>query len=394
MQKIYLLIQNDIETGPYALQELLQLPLKNDNLIWEIGQSEDWLSPLKVPSLQPYLTHNADALVKPEVIAAIQDNRFIGATATAAATVSQRPAAGFLDTRFLTQATVAKAKPQPINTKPATPLKESGIKKYLAKLQQVAPKKKSEPVNEIESEEGESRRLPLLGIVAAVVLLFGWSAYYHKDNKAPAAVAQSVPATPAGPADSYEPQTTENVAAPLPEPIAQVETFSDAAGVTALPPSEVPVDAYLDSVQKVIAAQDNIDAQNQAYLNKASNSSRKLPQKMAARSGTKPYPQQQAAVVARVPLHQQVALHTRYLQAGGKKLSGVEVGVKNNSNTIMKKISVDVFYYRKGDKLFDKETVYFNNVHPHQSQTLSIPGNKKATSARFQLGVVTGTDGY
>ena len=73
-----------------------------------------------------------------------------------------------------------------------------------------------------------------------------------------------------------------------------------------------------------------------------------------------------------------------------QQLFGLEVTIQNKSMQLLKKVTVDVFYYKKGDKLFDKETLYFNNIQPGNSFTLSTQGNRKALAAKFQLGQVIG----
>ena len=51
-------------------------------------------------------------------------------------------------------------------------------------------------------------------------------------------------------------------------------------------------------------------------------------------------------------------------------------------------VFIDIFYYRAGDRLLDKQTVFITNVQPGNSFTLATPGNKKARHAKFQLGKV------
>ena len=55
MQKIYVLLRNDQQTGPYSLQELIQFDLKPYDLIWIEGKSAGWYYPQEIGALHPYL---------------------------------------------------------------------------------------------------------------------------------------------------------------------------------------------------------------------------------------------------------------------------------------------------------------------------------------------------
>jgi hypothetical protein len=55
MQKVYLLLRNNKQTGPYSLEELLQLNLKPFDLVWMEGRSAAWQYPSEIPSLKPYV---------------------------------------------------------------------------------------------------------------------------------------------------------------------------------------------------------------------------------------------------------------------------------------------------------------------------------------------------
>lgn len=55
MQKVYLLLRNNQQTGPYNLGELSQLQLKNTDLIWIEGKSAGWYYPYEVEELKPIM---------------------------------------------------------------------------------------------------------------------------------------------------------------------------------------------------------------------------------------------------------------------------------------------------------------------------------------------------
>lgn len=55
MQKVYLLLRNNAQTGPFDLHELLQFHLKPFDLIWIEGKSAGWYYPQEIEALRPHL---------------------------------------------------------------------------------------------------------------------------------------------------------------------------------------------------------------------------------------------------------------------------------------------------------------------------------------------------
>ncbi len=55
MNKIYLLLRNNKQTGPYNIEELGQLSLKTTDLIWVEGKSAGWRNPIEIDALKSYL---------------------------------------------------------------------------------------------------------------------------------------------------------------------------------------------------------------------------------------------------------------------------------------------------------------------------------------------------
>jgi hypothetical protein len=74
MQKVYLLLRNNQQSGPYELDELLQLQLKPFDLIWVNGRSAAWQYPGEIQALQPYMpiTPHSDLPYQPIATAAME----------------------------------------------------------------------------------------------------------------------------------------------------------------------------------------------------------------------------------------------------------------------------------------------------------------------------------
>lgn len=54
MQKVYLLLRNNLQSGPFNVDELLQHDLKPTDLVWEEGRSAGWSYPYEIPSLKSF----------------------------------------------------------------------------------------------------------------------------------------------------------------------------------------------------------------------------------------------------------------------------------------------------------------------------------------------------
>lgn len=62
MQKVYLLLRNNKQTGPHSLDELLHLGLKPFDLIWVEGKSFGWSYPSEVDSLKSFVAQPTPSL--------------------------------------------------------------------------------------------------------------------------------------------------------------------------------------------------------------------------------------------------------------------------------------------------------------------------------------------
>lgn len=58
MHKIYLLLRNNQQSGPYNLEELVQSGLKPDDLLWIEGKSVGWFYPSELDDLKSYISPN------------------------------------------------------------------------------------------------------------------------------------------------------------------------------------------------------------------------------------------------------------------------------------------------------------------------------------------------
>jgi hypothetical protein len=55
MEKMYLLLRNNKQSGPFSLNELVNLDLKSLDLIWEEGKSKSWAYPSEIRELKDFV---------------------------------------------------------------------------------------------------------------------------------------------------------------------------------------------------------------------------------------------------------------------------------------------------------------------------------------------------
>lgn len=64
MDKIYLLLRNNKQTGPYSVEEIVQMNLKPTDLIWVEGRSAGWRNPIEIDTLKSYVSDLSQQIIQ------------------------------------------------------------------------------------------------------------------------------------------------------------------------------------------------------------------------------------------------------------------------------------------------------------------------------------------
>jgi hypothetical protein len=72
MNKIYLLLRDNKQTGPHSIEELVQLSLKPTDLIWVEGRSAGWRNPMEIDSLKSYVPGFSEPVVTRESMPVVE----------------------------------------------------------------------------------------------------------------------------------------------------------------------------------------------------------------------------------------------------------------------------------------------------------------------------------
>lgn len=394
MHQVYRILRDNKEKGPLTLEELLQLSLKPFDLIWVEGRSAGWRYPSEIESLKPYLengegqkempaaarqVHPASQNTRPIIHQAapsipqpvINEGAAPGGEEELTAEKLERKAAEIY-MRVQAYNEKAQAQQDDVQTKYARSL-EDLKQEYADWLHKKKEKKKfSIPKN------GRT----MMAVLGSLLLVICFTWYFMSGNTRPKTLAvEKEPAHVQGAAFVAEPPA-KNKFRPAPE---YTQAASGAAGH-----KEQSVDEFIDSVERVLAKSSHVGSIPRSFKKAETKSIDTPAQTVSAQT----IPVETPAIEKRVqPSGPVVKMDAHYLQeANRKNIASLEVTIRNNGDDLLRSVTVDVFYYKKGERLFDKETLHFNNILPGNSLTVSKPANKKAVSARFQIGQVSTSD--
>lgn len=356
MLKIYRILRNNKEQGPFTLEELTQLSLQPTDLVWQDGKSAAWRFPGEMESLQPFLPDPAShikqvASPKPiEVISRDEETNIAEETLTAEKL--ERKA----EEIYRRVQAYAQKNPDEIETKYARSLDD--LKQEYADW--LHKKKKRQPIT--------IQPVLIAGASLLIILTVVWMFFVKGNSKDEIKISGVTTANP---------QVNTMIKEGPVQPHSVIGTS------TVKKKERSSVDTFIDSVRRVLAQHEAERKRNPVVV--YTPPSRK---KVESRSSLDAEDSVTAPLDAR-SLTQMVDMKGRPIfSENGRNLEAVEVVIQNNSPQVLKTVSVDVFYYKKGEKFLDRSTLYFKDISPGNSYTLSLPANKKAVSARFRLGKV------
>lgn len=447
MDKIYKLLRNNRQTGPYTLAELVALDLKPFDLIWADGKTAGWMYPSEIEALKPYLAEEKPEPVKAaEAAPAVDTTSTLAEPAQATATVAEKQAtvpssAKHIFISMPAGGTQAKATPVAAASTPqaeGTGEEETPAQKLERKamelrqrVQALAEAKKGESeepsldtkyarsLDDIKEEythwmheqkhKGRAIKISKKQWMQAALVLVVASAGYGVFSwlSAPKETQLAVDPTPvAAPITATHTATPKEREEPAQSVINTDYSERNAGLLEELDRAnkriEEDLKRYPGSEQKTTAppiADADLDAgipdTYDPYEEDTPPETYETKKPEPASTSNPPVRTVSYRTTNKTqPLSQQIDVSAKYLRASrGKGLEGVELRLRNNSTQVLKTVAIDVFYYQDGDRLLDKETVYFNDIAPGEGFTVTAPGNKRASSATYQLGLISSDGG-
>lgn len=397
MLTMYRILRNNKERGPLSLEELLELQLKPFDLIWIEGKSAGWRYPSEIDSLKPYLDNSFEIKDSPAAVisqAVTQIHPASQNTRSSAGTPANTPAP--LPISDVEESNEEELTSEKLERKAAEIYQRvQAYSQQQAQKQQETQTKYARSLEDLRQDYADWLHkkkhkknfsfvtLSKTGLIAGAVctIIIAGALVFLKNDKKPLENGLK-PGEKYISNKSFESKETpkeikrNNDVPPMNEkPVTITGGNNVSAGV-------LSVDEFIDSVRKAMAKSHRTKPSHKT------DNGAKVEESVVNTIPALPEPEP-APPKKEIPTAQQVNMNASYQQdAHRKNISSLEVTIQNNSAGILKVVSVDIFYYKKGDRLFDKETLYFNNIQPGSSMTLSRPGNKKAITARFQLGQI------
>ena len=453
MQKVYLLLRNNQQTGPHSLDELVQLGLKPQDLIWVEGKSFGWSYPYEVEALKPYV---ADPTFKEQEVKETQKiisgtEALMDSSKTSAHEPTQKKVHITLPSKPTQKETVAEEPPADIIERKAeelrkraqsytsshNPLNEPIVEtKYARNLNSLEEDYTSWVFNKKTSKQtGIFKKKGIIAVAAIFLLATGGYYFFSKSNSNRQNIAATVSPNTAQIQNDPESTIDTVVAQPVlvgnPKTGARQgsETSSAHQPISDNKKQSVRAIASSQSPNRVVTAHSNespVKAKEEIYTSEeprqpqdevvANDSKQKktLSQKIGGlfeklktkenkgedESGSAQPDagkQRQAQERAESPsssvkdLSDFASLSSNIRSSGWMMgIQGLKLTLHNNSNYLIESASAEVRYFNDQNELLDTKTIHFSNVPSKKAATASAPDHRLADHIEFRLSAATG----
>ena len=433
MQKVYLLLRNNIQTGPFSLEEVVALKLKSQDLIWEEGKSNGWAYPSEIEILKPYVAEplslqedklpskpDQNGLIitigKPKnvFVSMPPNNRDTANTSSCAEDPFEKKAEALR--RRALSFTPSKLNNDIVNTGiiEAPSVAPNGSRKYLQKINRTVWKRK---------------HLIVAATVLVVVISGSWAvmALLNKEpvaaHKVVALQAYNIPQAPdetihineneEGNIVNREPnekaiqkkiletkkkwESKDNniIAAnkdaslppivPTPEPELLIVAPTAESNPGPIENSSQKKKSFKESVNDLFKKKNDRGVLVDSAINQK-NDARKAQHRAEVSE------EDQAAI----DLTQQVQLRSNQTSENWMMgVQGLKLTVINRSNNYLRSATVEVIYYNEQNEMLDKKILTSSHIDPKKSSVLIVPDNRLADHAAYKLLSATGSaEGY
>ena len=437
MQKVYLLLRNNQQTGPHSFEELLELQLKPFDLIWVEGKSLGWRYPTEIETLKPFF-----ATPEPRQREESPPNPLPPTASPTPVNTTKKifvsmPAGG--------------VNPMPSPKEPVVDPIEQKAEALRKRVEAFTPQQNpvqtnySRNLNEVEEDytqwayQKKTKKSGVLNkkylAIACIILLLsgGWWLGSNFFNRPPVintktAVVQNQKMEEPTFVDSTEP--VEDVVLPEVNPAAlpniaakkeiekprQTEKKKTTAEETILPetivthnePIEKPAGNIISEEtekEKEIIAEAPPAEKKKSLKEKISDllkkrkpgdesteSTSKKTENNGERSSTHRDDTKQEAPVL-TDVSDQVEIRTNKIADSWMMgVKNLKLTLVNNSKLTINSAQVEVLYYSEQKNLLDKKTLSFSNIAPNKSLTLPTPDQRLADHIEYKIISATGVD--
>ncbi|RYZ25538.1 MAG: hypothetical protein EOO10_18015 [Chitinophagaceae bacterium] len=429
MQKVYLLLRNNQQTGPYSLEEIIQFDLKPFDLIWIEGRSAGWYYPQEIQALQPHLSFLKHPTTPPVInpVSSVEKPKaetepkkvFVSMPSN---TVAEKPTPKPSFSSPNNDLNVLPKTPEPVFAKRET---EELTTAYSKSLQEV----ETDYMNWVYKKK-KNRKSPVSVKGAVVACLFvgvvfaGWmivkpsaenpvktpaeqTAFLSSQNELPAdSVKEDAPSTEEGKAVTNKKvkQTKVKLSAEsqTKSAIQQVQKGSKETVAVVNKPAENDYEIVPEIKEESNPVVE--EKKSEPVAVEAPKEKKKLRDKIADLFKKKPEEKKEEAV----PAEEENGERRSVRREAGSNLAqlmtvkfaipndwmmgikGAKATLANRSSETIVKAVVEVIYYNDDNDVLDKKTVSFSNIKSKQTQTISIPDHQTATRLEYNVVSATG----
>ncbi|MBB1283438.1 hypothetical protein HRH25_03555 [Flavisolibacter sp. BT320] len=408
MQKIYVLLRNDQQTGPYSLEEIIQFDLKPYDLIWIQGGSAGWYYPQEIAALHPYLSflpkkQTPVAEAKPPFVA-MPSSSYTATTPAASSSTGYKPeepvykapaaaAPAALEDAVFAQFRKAPEKATPPATHQTTvAAKKKGVNPVVVGITTVlivggvfaaswmfnrgdkaATQTFSEVVSnfpveeEIQEEEKQTAAVSPSASTPQPQRSRRASAATATNTKPDAKLERETATVSSEPSLEIE----EEPATPPDGPPATIRTENEAEAKTGTSETSAPQEKkkkLRDKIFDIFRKKPEETKQEEAGAAETTPSERS-----ASRRDESANLVQMVHVRLTVPNEWMMGIH------------GAKATLVNRSNETVQKAIVEVQYFDDDNQLLQKKTISFDKVGGKDSKTISIPDHPTATKVDYSV---------
>ena len=422
MQKIYSLLRSNKQSGPYTLEELLQLNLKPFDLVWIEGRSGGWSYPTEIEALKMYVLVPLKTVEEKEISTTSQPVNQPTLSQAATSVIEEKPISPNTSAKHIYISLPERKQVTPINTdikEPIETFEESPEAKLERKAMELRNKiqaftenkntpkvdndldtKYSRSLDDIKEEysswlyqqQKKKKVFPSKYMVPAVVVVsillaaayFLFPLFSHTTPNDTTVLASQNNSTSLPQSDNYLPEkkpiTKKRIIKSIKPSKKIKETTAVVKSTKVYTNEEIDkVDTYLDSLKTASQKKNTVD--DEIVYQPAPSQNDGTRQSTKRTTG----PQQTNSQTENDP-----APFTELIKLSESTGNGSpHLSLYNNSNKYIKFIAVDVHYYTANRKLLQKKTLYFKDISPKSSARLYLPQEKNAASVNYEIGLIS-----
>jgi hypothetical protein len=420
MQKVYVLLRNSQQNGPYSLEELLEFDLKPVDLIWIEGKSAGWYYPQEIEALLPHLP-------------------FVKQTVTEISYQEQIRPAGTVQKKVFVSMPVngtEQTNSKPAFTREVDPSPQTNIKSqasidadadirtsYSRSLEDVESDYTSRVYNQSKKKKkGISRKGLAAAAIIVAIAVFAAVTIQHFSAAPEKAVTQTE--NPSVTNSEITPQeaavqltankkprgaTTKKALSKTGSPVIVKETYNKVSSS-----SKNNYEASVASTNTIEIKQDEELAKEQPIVKEDSKAvvngapkeqKKKLKEKFLDLFKKKEAPQKEEAkpvenedgerrAVRRqldATLAEQVHVKFTIPNDWMMGIKAAKVSLTNKSNQTIVKATIEVFYYNEENELLQTKMVSFGKIAAKETGTVSIPDHSFADHVEYKIISVQGS---